>query len=223
MWQASSRPLAWARRASDFMVSPSTSRRSNVACSSSSLPASILEKSRMSLMIVNSDSAESRTIGQVVALAVGQRRVEHQFGHADDGVHRRADLVAHVGQEIALGPVGRLGLLMATCNCASARLSSVMSREMPNVPRISPSGPYSGTLLVNIQVTRPSGWSWSCSLPTLIVPVRMISCSSARYCLARAASKKSSSDLPIGLRRVRQAKVLRQRLADAEEPAVHRP
>ncbi len=32
-----------------------------------------------------------------------------QVGEADDGVHRRADLVAHVGQKGALGPVGGLG------------------------------------------------------------------------------------------------------------------
>ena len=32
-----------------------------------------------------------------------------QIGEAEDGVHRRADFVAHVGQECALGPVGRLG------------------------------------------------------------------------------------------------------------------
>ena len=29
--------------------------------------------------------------------------VEQQTGHADDAVHRRADLVAHIGQELALG------------------------------------------------------------------------------------------------------------------------
>jgi hypothetical protein len=34
-----------------------------------------------------------------------------QVGHAEDGVHRRADLVAHVGQELALRPVGCLGFL----------------------------------------------------------------------------------------------------------------
>ncbi len=36
-------------------------------------------------------------------------RIQHEIGHADDAVHRRADLVAHVRQELALGPVGRLG------------------------------------------------------------------------------------------------------------------
>ena len=32
-----------------------------------------------------------------------------QVRQADDGVHRRADLVAHVGEEYALGAVRRLG------------------------------------------------------------------------------------------------------------------
>ena len=47
---------------------------------------------------------------QVVALLGGQFGLEGQVGHADDGVHRRADLVAHVGQEQALGLGCRLGL-----------------------------------------------------------------------------------------------------------------
>ena len=34
-----------------------------------------------------------------------------EVGEADDGVHRRADLVAHVGEEGALGLVGGLGPL----------------------------------------------------------------------------------------------------------------
>ena len=44
-----------------------------------------------------------------VALLVRKRRVEQQPAHADDGVHRRADLVAHRRQERALGLVGGLG------------------------------------------------------------------------------------------------------------------
>ena len=43
-----------------------------------------------------------------VALPGRERALQHQFGHADDGVHGRADLVAHVGQERALGPAGGL-------------------------------------------------------------------------------------------------------------------
>ena len=31
-----------------------------------------------------------------------------QFGHADDPIHGGPDFVAHIGQEVALGPVGGL-------------------------------------------------------------------------------------------------------------------
>ena len=49
---------------------------------------------------------------QALPLVVGQRRVEDQLGHAEDGVHGGADLVADVGQELVLGPVGRLRRLL---------------------------------------------------------------------------------------------------------------
>ena len=49
---------------------------------------------------------------EIFALRQRERRVQQQFGHADDGVHRRADFVTHVRQERTLGPVGRFrGLL----------------------------------------------------------------------------------------------------------------
>ena len=44
----------------------------------------------------------------VVALVLVQVGLQHQVAHANDGVHGRADLMAHVGQEIALAAVGRL-------------------------------------------------------------------------------------------------------------------
>ncbi len=50
--------------------------------------------------------------GQILALHGGQGGVERQLGHADDAVHRRADLVTHRGQESALGAVGGLGCLL---------------------------------------------------------------------------------------------------------------
>jgi hypothetical protein len=40
---------------------------------------------------------------EVLQLFAGERRPERQLGHADDRVHRRANLVAHVGEELALG------------------------------------------------------------------------------------------------------------------------
>ena len=46
---------------------------------------------------------------QVAALGLFQRGIEQQLGEADDGVHRRADLVAHVGQEAATCGSGLLG------------------------------------------------------------------------------------------------------------------
>ena len=45
---------------------------------------------------------------QRLALLRGERGVEDQLGHAEDRVHRRADLVAHVGEELALGAIRRL-------------------------------------------------------------------------------------------------------------------
>src|SRR4029077_12413250 len=39
---------------------------------------------------------------EVLALPRRQRRVERQFGHANDSVHGRANLVTHVGQEFGL-------------------------------------------------------------------------------------------------------------------------
>ncbi len=47
----------------------------------------------------------------VLALHAAQRRVEQQLRHADHRVHRRADLVADVREEVALGAARRLGSL----------------------------------------------------------------------------------------------------------------
>ena len=98
--------------ANDFIVSPRLSRRSKAVQSRVSLPASILEKSRMSLMTESSASPESRTAMRNSRCWAESWRVEHQLGHADDGVQGRADLVAHVGQEGALGAAGGLGGLL---------------------------------------------------------------------------------------------------------------
>ena len=45
---------------------------------------------------------------QVLALFGREVGVQHEIGHADDAVHRRPDLVAHVGEELALRAVGGL-------------------------------------------------------------------------------------------------------------------
>ena len=45
----------------------------------------------------------------VLVLRGRELRLEQQAGHADDAVHRRADFVAHVGEELGLGAVAGLG------------------------------------------------------------------------------------------------------------------
>ena len=45
---------------------------------------------------------------------IGLDRREHQVGIAEDRGHGRADLVAHVGQEVALGAAGFLGLFLGS-------------------------------------------------------------------------------------------------------------
>ncbi len=60
-------------------------------------------------MTVSSASADDLTIRRFSRCSDVSVGVEHEIGHADDAVHRRADLVAHVRQELALGLVGGLG------------------------------------------------------------------------------------------------------------------
>ena len=61
-WQTSSSPFLWARTARARSVSPTAARREKSAGSSSSLPASILEKSSRSLMMPSRLSAADLTV-----------------------------------------------------------------------------------------------------------------------------------------------------------------
>ena len=67
-----------------------------------------------------------RLADPVQTLALRRRGLvlAQQVGHADHRVERRADLVAHVGQELALGLAGRVGL-RAGC----VRLSGALGHE----------------------------------------------------------------------------------------------
>ena len=60
---------------------------------------------------------------------LGCRRqiVREDVGVSQDGGHGGADLMAHVGQEFALGPVGGLGRAAGLNQPSLARLRSVMS------------------------------------------------------------------------------------------------
>ena len=57
---------------------------------------------------------------QPLALLVRQFAALHHLGHGQHAVQRRADLVAHVGQELRFGDVGRVGRV--------ARLHQVFER-----------------------------------------------------------------------------------------------
>ena len=64
----------------------------------------------MSLISVSRASLLWRIVCANSCCSASKLGIQEQPAHADDGVHRRADLVAHIGQESALGLIGRLGL-----------------------------------------------------------------------------------------------------------------
>ena len=87
----------------------------------SSRPASIFDRSRTSLIRSSScdphlaiASSASRCGGVQAAVALQQLRV------AEHAVQRRAQLVAHVGQELALGARRRLGRLLGAAQLGVA-------------------------------------------------------------------------------------------------------
>lgn len=47
-----------------------------------------------------------------MALMGIERGGEQEFGHAEDAVHWRPDLMAHIGEELRLGSAGRLRSLL---------------------------------------------------------------------------------------------------------------
>ena len=84
---------------------------------------------------------EQQQLGRAVqhvdetALALVERGVAEQVRHAQDAVHRRADLVAHVRKEEALGEARGLGLLLGGAQFGGARLDLrfemiAMSRQL---------------------------------------------------------------------------------------------
>ena len=92
------------------VTSSSTSRRLKGAFSSSSLSASIFEKSRMSLRIPSRFLADEWATADELMRLGGKVGLQREAGHVENRVHRRADLVAHVRQEHGLGRGRLLGL-----------------------------------------------------------------------------------------------------------------
>ena len=149
-WQTSSSPLLWARTARARSVSPTAARREKSAGSSSSLPASILAE--VEQVVDDDEQVVGRRLDrfETLPLVFGQRRVQGQFGHAEDGVHGRANLVADVGQELVLGSVGRLrrvlgppqlGLLLLALDAQGDQPSHRFQR-LKHGPRQGPAGEH---------------------------------------------------------------------------------
>ena len=102
-WCKPAPPLCLARAAPASQRCPPRLRANQNRCVSKvSLPASIFEKSRMSLMMLSSVSVLLRMVSTNSRCSSSSVRVQQQVRHARDGIHRRADLVAHVGEELGL-------------------------------------------------------------------------------------------------------------------------
>ena len=63
-----------------------------------------------------------------MVLSGGEWGGAQQFGHADDGIHGGANLVADVGQELVLGAVGCFGFVLSRFSFVLSRFSFVLSR-----------------------------------------------------------------------------------------------
>ena len=57
---------------------------------------------------------------QALGLGRADAGALEQAGHAEDGIHRRTNLVAHVGKKRALGDAGGLRRLGSLCQCLGA-------------------------------------------------------------------------------------------------------
>ena len=132
--------LSCARAADDAHGVVEQRSSSSSSRSSRMRPASIFDMSRMSLMTSSRYWPLWWMSRQYSLIFVGAERAEHarfhDLGEADDGVERRAQLVAHVGEEFRLRLVGFLGAGLflgvflgefGECAAASARRSATVA------------------------------------------------------------------------------------------------
>ena len=111
MRQASSRPFPWARSARVRIVPSTVSRKPEWDRIERQLAG--LDPGEVKDVIDDRQKRIRRVLDnlQILSLAEIQLGIEHKFGHADHPVHRGPNLVAHVGEEFALGLAGCLGSL----------------------------------------------------------------------------------------------------------------
>ena len=99
-----------------FMLSSTISATSTLLISNVMRPASIFDMSRMSLITSSKIGATRIDVARIFLIfrvtERAEQRLLHDLGEADDGVQRRAQLVADIGEELGLGPVGRFGAVL---------------------------------------------------------------------------------------------------------------
>ena len=91
-------------------------------------------------MIVSSASPGLSDGVQVLALLGVERGVGQQLGESQDAVHRRADLVAHRRQELALGAVAGFGRLFRLPQLVLGPLALGDVAQVGGEQRVSPPG-----------------------------------------------------------------------------------
>ena len=92
----------------------------------------------------------------------GERGAEQQFGHAQHAVHRRADFVTDLGQELGLGPAG--GFRQYTSAFELGRLMSQAGRHV--VQRLGQHAEFVGAIELELalQVASPNAFRGDCQL-----------------------------------------------------------
>ena len=75
----------------------------------------------------------------------------HDVGEADDGVQRRPQFVAHIGQEGRFGEICRFGAVARRGRLEFAALAVVMSRETPMMFCSLPASSWIARLVASIQ------------------------------------------------------------------------
>jgi hypothetical protein len=129
-------------------TSSTVSRGLNGIDSNANLPASIFEKSKISLTMVKSISPERKDCINVFFLDGIKFGIAEKVDHANDAVHGGSDFMAHVGEEICF----RLGRLergvsgqgqFAPCLFQRffARFRLVMSNRIATKCSMRPRGP----------------------------------------------------------------------------------
>ena len=106
---------------------PKRSSMSNATNSMLSFPASIFEKSRMSLMIAEQGLRSRPQLAEVVALARRELSAAEKIREADDRIHRRANSWLIVARKSPFALLARSASSFAVASSAWARWASETS------------------------------------------------------------------------------------------------